>query len=84
MLAVASIFGATGACRQAYATEWCRLCIYLMAMQGFGKEGVNFWGGTGKGSPVDMNFHMFGYSDNGWDAFRYAWPRRPTSPRATP
>ena len=69
MLAVASIFGATGACRQAYATEWCRLCIYLMAMQGFGKPGVNFWGGTGKGSPLDMGFHMFGYSDNGWDAF---------------
>ncbi len=69
MLAVASIFGATGACRQAYATEWCRLCIYLMAMQGFGKPGVNFWGGTGKGSPLDMSFHMFGYSDNGWDAF---------------
>ena len=69
MLAVASIFGATGACRQAYATEWCRLCVYLMSMQGMGKPGVNFWGGTGKGSPLDMGFHMFGYSDNGWDAF---------------
>ena len=69
MLAVASIFGATGACRQAYATEWTRLCIYLMSMQGFGKPGVNFWGGTGKGAPLDMGFHMFGYSDNGWDAF---------------
>jgi molybdopterin guanine dinucleotide-containing S/N-oxide reductase-like protein len=69
MLAVGSIFGANGACRQAYATEWCRLCIYLMSMQGFGKPGVNFWGGTGAGAPVDFRFHMFGYSDNGWDAF---------------
>ena len=40
-----------------------------MSMQGFGKPGVNFWGGTGKGAPLDMGFHMFGYSDNGWDAF---------------
>jgi molybdopterin guanine dinucleotide-containing S/N-oxide reductase-like protein len=69
MLATASIFGAAGACRQAYATEWCRLCVYLMSMQGMGKPGVNFWGGTGKGSPIDFRFHMFGYSDNGWDAF---------------
>jgi trimethylamine-N-oxide reductase (cytochrome c) len=65
MLAVASIFGATGACRQAYATEWCRLCIYLMAMQGFGKPGVNFWGGTGKGSPLDMGFHIGGEASCG-------------------
>jgi trimethylamine-N-oxide reductase (cytochrome c) len=69
MLATASIMGPGGACRQAYATEWCRLCVYLMSMQGMGRPGVNFWGGTGKGSPVDFGFHMFGYSDNGWDAF---------------
>jgi len=69
MLAVGSIFGATGACREAYATEWARLCILLMAMQGFGKPGVNFWGGTGGGAPVDYRFKFPGYSDNGWDAF---------------
>ncbi len=69
MLAVGSIFGATGACRQAYATEWARLCIYLMAMQGFGRPGVNFWGGTAGAAPIDYRFKMFGYSDNGWDAF---------------
>ncbi len=69
MLAVGSIFGATGACRQAFATEWARLCIYLMAMQGFGRPGVNFWGGTAGAAPIDYRFRMFGYSDNGWDAF---------------
>jgi molybdopterin guanine dinucleotide-containing S/N-oxide reductase-like protein len=69
MLAVGSIFGATGACRQAYATEWARLCVLLMAMQGFGKPGVNFWGGTGGAAPIDYRFKMPGYSENGWDAF---------------
>jgi len=69
MLAVGSIFGATGACRQAYGTEWARLCILLMAMQGFGKPGVNFWGGTGGAAPIDYRFKMPGYSENGWDAF---------------
>jgi anaerobic selenocysteine-containing dehydrogenase len=69
MLAVGSIFGATGACRQAYGTEWARLCVHLMAMQGFGKPGVNFWGGTGGAAPVDYRFKFPGYSDNGWDAF---------------
>lgn len=69
MLAVGSIFGATGACRQAFATEWARLCILLLAMQGFGKPGVNFWGGTGGAAPIDYRFKMAGYSENGWDAF---------------
>ena len=69
MLAVGSIYGATGACREAYATEWARLCVYLMAMQGFGKPGVNFWGGTAGAAPIDYRFRFPGYSDNGWDAF---------------
>lgn len=67
MLAGSSIFAATGACRTAYATEWPRLCIYLMSMQGFGKPGVNFWG-TGGAAPVDYRFNFPGYSDNGWDS----------------
>jgi anaerobic selenocysteine-containing dehydrogenase len=69
MLAVGSIFGATGACREAFATEWARLCVYLMSMQGFGKPGVNFWGGTAGAAPIDYRFRFPGYSDNGWDAF---------------
>ena len=68
MLAAGSIFGATGACRTAYGTEWPRLCVYLMSMQGFGKPGVNFWGGTGGAAPIDYRFNFPGYSDNGWDA----------------
>jgi anaerobic selenocysteine-containing dehydrogenase len=69
MLAVGSIFGATGACRTAYGTEWPRLCVYLMSMQGFGKPGVNFWGGSAGAAPVDYRFKFPGYSDNGWDVF---------------
>ncbi len=69
MLAVGSIFGATGACRQAYGTEWPRLCVLLMAMHGFGKPGVNFWGGTAGTAPIDYTFNMPGYSSTGWDGF---------------
>ncbi len=69
MLAVGSIFGATGACREAYSTEWPRLCVLLMAMQGFGKPGVNFWGGTAGAAPIDYTFNMPGYSSAGWDSF---------------
>ena len=58
MLAVGSIFGATGACREAYATEWARLMVLLGAMQGFGKPGVNFWGGTAGAAPVDYRFKI--------------------------
>ncbi|MBN1189725.1 MAG: molybdopterin-dependent oxidoreductase [Dehalococcoidales bacterium] len=69
MLAVGSIFGATGACREAYATEWARLMVLLGSMQGVGKPGVNFWGGTAGAAPIDYRFNMPGYSENGWDAF---------------
>ncbi len=69
MLANCTIFGASGACREAYATEWTRLCVVLMCMQGMGKPGVNFWGGTSGGAPLDFSFKMPGYSSAGWDAF---------------
>ncbi len=69
VMANGTIFGAAGASRQAYATEWARLCIYLMAMQGLGKPGVNFWGGTTAGAPHDFSFNFPGYSSAGWDAF---------------
>ena len=36
--------------------------ILLGAMQGFGKPGVNFWGGTGGAAPVDYSFNLPGYS----------------------
>ena len=69
MIANGTIFGATGASREAYATEFARLCIFLMSMQGLGKPGVNFFGGTSSGAPVDYSFFMPGYSSAGWDAF---------------
>jgi len=32
-----------GACKAAYAHEWARMMVLLMAMQGMGKPGVNMW-----------------------------------------
>jgi len=68
MLAVGTIHGATGAARAAYGTEWARLCVLLMAMQGMGKPGVNCWGGASSGPPLNFDFNFPGYSANGWDA----------------
>lgn len=69
MLAVGTIHGATGAARAAYGTEWARLCVLLMAMQGMGKPGVNCWGGASSGPPLNFDFNFPGYSANGWDPF---------------
>jgi len=69
MLAVGTIHGATGAARAAYGTEWARLCVLLMAMQGMGKPGVNCWGGAASGPPLNFEFNFPGYSQNGWDPF---------------
>jgi trimethylamine-N-oxide reductase (cytochrome c) len=69
MLATASIYGVSGACRQPYATEWARMMVLLLAMKGLGKDGCNTWGGASMAPPMDFNFRMFGYSDNGWDTF---------------
>ena len=43
--------------------------VHLAAMMGIGKEGVNIWGGTAHGAPLDMSFKSAGYSDCGWDVF---------------
>ena len=69
MLGTGSMYGTAGACRQAYATEWARLMVYLISMQGMGKPGVNIWAGAAMGAPMDYDFFMPGYSDKGWDAF---------------
>lgn len=69
MLACGAMYGTGGACRQAYATEWARLMVILIAMQGLGKPGVNIWGGVAMGAPLDFNFNMPGYASAGWDAF---------------
>lgn len=69
MLATGSMYGVSSACRQPYGTEWARLMVLLLAMQGLGKKGVNTWGGASMGPPADLSFKFFGYSDGGWDTF---------------
>ncbi|MGD9211664.1 MAG: molybdopterin-dependent oxidoreductase [Desulfobacteraceae bacterium] len=69
MLATGSMYGVSSAARQPYATEWARMMVLLLAMQGLGKKGVNTWGGASMGPPADLSFRMFGYSDAGWDTF---------------
>ncbi|MFC1861522.1 molybdopterin-dependent oxidoreductase, partial [Chloroflexota bacterium] len=59
----------SGACRQAYSTEWARLMVYLIAMQGIGKPGVNFWSSS-LGAPFNSDFDFPGYAHIGMD--RYA------------
>ncbi|MBN1188266.1 MAG: molybdopterin-dependent oxidoreductase [Dehalococcoidales bacterium] len=69
MLACGAMYGTGGACRAAYATEWARLMVLLISMQGLGKPGVNIWGGVAMGAPLDFSFNMPGYASAGWDAF---------------
>ncbi len=69
MLACGAMYGTGGACRGAYATEWARLMVLLMAMQGLGKPGVNIWGGVAMGAPLDFSFKIPGYASAGWDGF---------------
>ena len=69
MLGTGAMYGTGGACREAYATEWARLMVLLMAMQGIGKPGVNIWGGVAMGAPLDFSFNIPGYASAGWDAF---------------
>jgi len=69
MLACGALGGPGGACRTAYAHEWARLMVLLMAMQGIGKPGVNVWGGAAMAAPMDWTFEFPGYASGGWDAF---------------
>jgi len=63
ILAAGSNGGMSGACRQAYATEWARLMVLLQAMQGLGKPGVNMWS-TSQGAPFNPALDFPGYA--GW------------------
>ncbi len=56
--------GFGGAGRGASGTQWARCMVQLMAMQGWGKPGVNF-GGLGMGAPLDLHFYFPGYADGG-------------------
>ena len=64
-LASGGIHSFGGACRGAYGTEWARGMVCLMALQGLGKEGVNF-GGLQMGTPLDTHFWFPGYADGGF------------------
>jgi molybdopterin guanine dinucleotide-containing S/N-oxide reductase-like protein len=59
--------------RHANATESARLQVYLQAMQGWGKPGVNFFG---MGTPMNPSFTMAGYNDGWWDAFSIVADKR--------
>jgi molybdopterin guanine dinucleotide-containing S/N-oxide reductase-like protein len=59
--------GESGTCRQAYATEWARLMVYLQAMQGWGKPGVSIWGTT-MGAPYNPVPEFPGYIFGGINA----------------
>jgi molybdopterin guanine dinucleotide-containing S/N-oxide reductase-like protein len=64
MLAAGTRGGESGACREAYGTEWARLMVYLAAMQGLGKPGVNIWGTT-MGAPFNPRPEYPGYNPGG-------------------
>ena len=54
--------GFGGACRTVGGTDYARLLVSLLAMQGMGKPGQNMWTGT-CGGPMNYNFWFGGYSD---------------------
>ncbi|NIB38357.1 molybdopterin-dependent oxidoreductase [Pseudomaricurvus alkylphenolicus] len=56
--------GFGGACRSATGSQWARMMVIMMAMQGIGKPGVNF-GNLQQGAPVDYTFWFPGYAEGG-------------------
>ncbi|WP_199698300.1 MULTISPECIES: molybdopterin-dependent oxidoreductase [unclassified Dehalobacter] len=57
--------GVGSACRGANGGEWARSMLCLMAMQGFGKPGVNF-GAMQFGTPLNHRFFFPGYAEGGF------------------
>lgn len=56
--------GFGGANRGSNGAQWARSMVMMMAMQGWGKPGVNF-GNLTCGSPVDLHFYFPGYAEGG-------------------
>lgn len=56
--------GLGGACRNGAGVQWPRSMIYMMAMQGWGKPGVNF-GNLQAGTPVDTTTYFPHYAEGG-------------------
>ncbi|MGF6382448.1 molybdopterin guanine dinucleotide-containing S/N-oxide reductase-like protein [Paraburkholderia atlantica] len=56
--------GFGGACRTETGAQWARNVVMMMAMQGWGKPGINF-GNLQIGAPQDLNFYFPGYAEGG-------------------
>ncbi|MEO6624573.1 MAG: molybdopterin-dependent oxidoreductase, partial [Burkholderiaceae bacterium] len=56
--------GFGGAGRNSTGSQWARNMVLMMAMQGWGKPGVNF-GNLQAGTPLDHNFWFPGYAEGG-------------------
>ena len=56
--------GFGGACRSATGQQWARNMVLLMAMQGWGRPGVNF-GNLQCGAPVNLTSYFPGYAEGG-------------------
>ncbi|HVN71974.1 MAG TPA: molybdopterin-dependent oxidoreductase, partial [Desulfomonilia bacterium] len=54
-----------GACRAATGIEWARSMVYLAAMQGLGKKGINM-GNMQAGTPINATFFFPGYTEGGF------------------
>ena len=63
-LAAGGLSGFGSACRCATGIEWARSMVYLQAMQGLGKPGVNMGCGQ-QGAPLDSRFYFPGYAEGG-------------------
>ncbi len=56
--------GFGGACRASSGQQWARNMVLMMAMQGWGKPGINF-GNLQVGAPLDMSVYFPGYAEGG-------------------
>ncbi|MEM9107293.1 MAG: molybdopterin-dependent oxidoreductase, partial [Pseudomonadota bacterium] len=56
--------GMGGACRNSTGVQWSRSMLMLMAMQGWGRPGVNF-GNLSFGAPNNLEFYFPGYGEGG-------------------
>lgn len=70
--------GFGGACRTATGAQWARSMVMMMAMQGWGKPGVNF-GNLQAGTPMDVNFWFPGYAEGGISGDLYNTASAPTN-----
>jgi trimethylamine-N-oxide reductase (cytochrome c) len=68
--------GEGSACRTAYGTEWARMMVLLMAMQGLGKPGINIWGTT-MGAPANHDIWFPAYAEARGQMGRAGIAKRP-------